>query len=408
MSDHSLDGPPAAVDITGVSKRFDDVVAVDDIDLAIDDGEFFAMLGPSGCGKTTTLRMIAGLEFPTEGSLKIFGDEVGTLPPNKRPVNTVFQNYALFPHLSVRDNVSFGLRMAGVDKREAARRAGEMIELVRLEGLAGRKPAQLSGGQQQRVALARALVNRPKVLLLDEPLGALDLKLRQEMQVELKNLQRELGVSFVFVTHDQEEALTMSDRIAVMDRGRLLQVGTAEQLYEQPVNRFVAEFIGQTNLLDATVADGDQIVLANGNRVEAPNPHPAGTKVAMCLRPEAVRIVPRGEVPSGQRATSLEGVVASTTYLGHSLVYEVKVDWIDLEVRANTVAAPYRFGPGDEVSVWWDRTSDWVVPDDPAMEIHLDKLVDVEAAATAQDLRRSLRPGGPGGGDPDLPDGADR
>ena len=218
----------AAVEITGVTKRFDDVVAVDDIDLRIEDGEFFAMLGPSGCGKTTTLRMVAGLEFPTQGSLKIFGDEVGTLPPNKRPVNTVFQNYALFPHMSVRDNVSFGLRMSGTSKAEANRSADELIELVQLKGMEKRKPSQLSGGQQQRVALARALVNKPKVLLLDEPLGALDLKLRQEMQSELKTLQRELGVSFVFVTHDQEEALTMSDRIAVMDEGRLLQVGTAE------------------------------------------------------------------------------------------------------------------------------------------------------------------------------------
>ncbi|NDH11703.1 MAG: ATP-binding cassette domain-containing protein, partial [Actinobacteria bacterium] len=193
----------AAVELTSITKRFGDVTAVDHVDLAIEDGEFFAMLGPSGCGKTTTLRMIAGLEFPTEGSLKIFGDEVGTLPPNKRPVNTVFQNYALFPHMNVLDNVAFGLRMQKVSKSEARARAAEAIGLVQLAGLENRKPSQMSGGQQQRVALARALVNEPKVLLLDEPLGALDLKLRQEMQGELKALQSELGVSFVFVTHDQ-------------------------------------------------------------------------------------------------------------------------------------------------------------------------------------------------------------
>jgi spermidine/putrescine transport system ATP-binding protein len=356
--------PTPAVQIRGVTKRFGDVVAVDAIDLEIADGEFFAMLGPSGCGKTTTLRMIAGLEFPTEGSLRIFGEEVGTLPPNKRPVNTVFQNYGLFPHMSVLANVAFGLRMQKVPKKEANRRAGEMIELVHLSGMEQRKPDQLSGGQQQRVALARALVNQPKVLLLDEPLGALDLKLRQEMQSELKSLQRELGVSFVFVTHDQEEALTMSDRIAVMHDGHLLQVGTAEELYEQPSNRFVADFIGQTNLIDATVADDDMIVLSNGMRVRAPNPHPPGSKVAMSLRPESIEIGRRGAVPTEHEPTSLEGVVSSMQYLGHSLVYRVQIDWIDLEVRTNPVGADDRFRPGDEVAIWWDRTADWVVPGD--------------------------------------------
>jgi spermidine/putrescine transport system ATP-binding protein len=355
--------PIPAVSITSVTKRFDEVTAVDNVSLDIADGEFFAMLGPSGCGKTTTLRMIAGLEFPTEGSLRIFGDEVGTLPPNKRPVNTVFQNYALFPHMNVLDNVSFGLRMGGLDKASASLRARDMIDLVQLSGMEKRKPSQLSGGQQQRVALARALVNRPKVLLLDEPLGALDLKLRQEMQVELKILQRELGVSFVFVTHDQEEALTMSDRIAVMHDGELLQVGTADELYERPANRFVADFIGQTNLLDATVANDDMIVLANGSKVLCPNPHPVGTKVAMSLRPESIRIGTRADVPPADRGTSLDGLVSSQSYLGHSLLYQVKVDWMTLEVRSETVPAERRFEPGDEVAVWWDRTADWVVPD---------------------------------------------
>ena len=356
-----------AVAIRGVTKRFGsgegEVVAVDDIDLSIADGEFFAMLGPSGCGKTTTLRMIAGLEFPTSGSLKIFGDEVGTLPPNKRPVNTVFQNYALFPHMTVLDNVSFGLRMQGTDKATASAKASELIDLVQLGGMEKRKPNQLSGGQQQRVALARALVNQPKVLLLDEPLGALDLKLRQEMQLELKSLQRELGVSFVFVTHDQEEALTMSDRIAVMHYGRLLQVGSAEELYERPVNRFVADFIGQTNLVEATVADGDMIVLGNGSKVAAPSNYAAGTAVAMSLRPEAISIGPRGSVPSERQSDSLDGVVSTAVYLGHAVDYHVSVDWIDLEVRAPAIGSHGRFGPGDEVSVWWDRSSNWVVAD---------------------------------------------
>ncbi len=256
--------PTPAVGLHGLTKRFGDVVAVRAIELEIGDGEFFSLLGPSGCGKTTTLRMIAGLEFPTEGSLTIFGQEVGTLPPNKRPVNTVFQNYALFPHLDIHDNVAFGLRMQGVGKKDASRRVGEALEMVRLGEMGTRRPSQLSGGQQQRIALARALVNRPKVLLLDEPLGALDLKLRQEMQGELKSLQRELGITFVFVTHDQEEALTMSDRIGVMHDGDLLQVDPPETIYERPVNRFVADFIGQTNLLEGTVEDADTICLANG------------------------------------------------------------------------------------------------------------------------------------------------
>ena len=354
----------AAVEISGVTKRFDDVVAVDAVDLEIADGEFFAMLGPSGCGKTTTLRMIAGLEFPTEGSLKIFGEEVGTLPPNKRPVNTVFQNYALFPHMNVLQNVGFGLKMQGVSKSEITTRAHEAIDLVQLGGMAKRKPNQLSGGQQQRVALARALVNKPKVLLLDEPLGALDLKLRQEMQGELKSLQQELGVSFVFVTHDQEEALTMSDRIAVMHDGKLLQVGSAEELYDRPVNRFVADFIGQTNLIDATVVDDEMIALANGTKIMAPNPHGAGTKVAMSLRPESISIGDVDTVPDEYAATSLTGVVSDVNYLGHSYVYTVNVDWMPLEVRTAATPATSAFDPGAEVAIWWDRRSDWVVPDE--------------------------------------------
>lgn len=362
-----MDSGTAAVEISGVSKHFGDVKAVDDISLSIADGEFFAMLGPSGCGKTTTLRMIAGLDFPTMGSLKIFGDEVGTLPPNKRPVNTVFQNYALFPHMNVVDNVAFGLKMKGVNKASARTSALDAIELVRLGGMESRRPGQLSGGQQQRVALARALVNEPKVLLLDEPLGALDLKLRQEMQGELKSLQRELGVSFVFVTHDQEEALTMSDRIAVMHEGQLLQVGTPEEIYERPANRFVADFIGQTNLLEATVEDGSTVCLANGARVAADSDLPAGTKVALCLRPERAVIQAATDTTAPPAAltgtavspAALTGTVAEVTYLGNALVYQVKLDWMQIEVRAANVHAANStdvppLDVGQEVTVSWE------------------------------------------------------
>ena len=349
----------AAVQLTGITKRFGDVTAVDAIDLTIEDGEFFAMLGPSGCGKTTTLRMIAGLEFPTSGSLTIFGDEVGTLPPHKRPVNTVFQNYALFPHMNVLDNVAFGLKMRGVGKSEARTAAARAIELVQLAGYEGRRPSQMSGGQQQRVALARALVNEPKVLLLDEPLGALDLKLRQEMQSELKALQTELGVSFVFVTHDQEEALTMSDRIAVMHDGQLLQVGTPEEIYERPTNRFVADFIGQTNLLEGTVEDHTTVCLANGARVMASSAHGAGTAVAVSVRPERARISVRGGADAG--SSSVDGVVDRMTYLGNARVYAVRLDWMEIEVREENRPGATLHTPGTDVTVSWDPTAVSVV-----------------------------------------------
>jgi len=353
-----------AVALRNITKRFDEVVAVDSVSLDIADGEFFALLGPSGCGKTTTLRMIAGLEFPTEGSLKIFGDEVGTLPPNKRPVNTVFQNYALFPHMSVLDNVSFGLRMQGVGKKQSRAQAKEAIGLVQLGGMENRRPHQLSGGQQQRVALARALVNQPKVLLLDEPLGALDLKLRQEMQGELKSLQRELGITFVFVTHDQEEALTMSDRIAVMKDGLLLQIGDPEAMYEQPANRFVADFIGQTNLLEGTVESADTVCLANGVRVDVKHDNPAGAKVALSLRPERARVVAMND-PDGLREAeqghSLVGKIKRVTYLGTAHVYTIGLDWMEVEVREGNRPGATRFDEGDEVRVIWNPDSVAVV-----------------------------------------------
>lgn len=336
--------------LRGITKRFDDVVAVDAIDLTIADGEFFALLGPSGCGKTTTLRMIAGLEFPTEGSLKIFGDEVGTLPPNKRPVNTVFQSYALFPHMTVAQNVAFGLRMRKVGKAEAADRAAEAIRLVKMDGMEQRRPDQLSGGQQQRVALARALVNSPKVLLLDEPLGALDLKLRQEMQRELKTLQREVGITFVFVTHDQEEALTMSDRIGVMNEGQLLQIGTPEEIYERPANRFVADFIGQTNLLDGTVESADTVCLHNGTRIAVRTDRATGTSVGLSLRPERVDLH-AGPAPTG--TTALDGTLDAVTYLGNALICSVALDWMEVEVRVENAGAVAVPAPGDPVHLTW-------------------------------------------------------
>ncbi len=247
-----------AVDVRGAVKRYGDFTALKTISLSIKDNEFFTLLGPSGCGKTTLLRMIAGFEEVTEGEILLYGDEIESLPPHKRPVNTVFQNYALFPHMTILDNVSFGLEMQGRPKAQAQARGAEMLELVQLTQFAKRKPAQLSGGQQQRVALARALAPSPKVLLLDEPLSALDLKLRKAMQLELKHIQRETGITFIFVTHDQEEALTMSDRIAVMSEGELQQLGTPRDIYEQPRNMFVADFIGDTNLLEVTVHAIDQ------------------------------------------------------------------------------------------------------------------------------------------------------
>lgn len=349
-----------AVSMRALTKRFGDVVAVDAVDLDIVDGEFFALLGPSGCGKTTTLRMIAGLEIPSSGSLEIFGDEVGTLPPNKRPVNTVFQNYALFPHMSVADNVAFGLRMQKAPKGEIGHRVAEAIALVRLQGMEQRRPSQLSGGQQQRVALARALVNRPKVLLLDEPLAALDLKLRQGMQFELKQLQREVGITFVFVTHDQEEALSMADRIGVMGDGRLLQVGSPEEIYDAPVDRFVADFIGRSNFLPGTIESADTVCLSNGARIRLVSHGPVGGQVAISLRPERVEITERGTAAEGRPV--LDGRVASVTFLGSSIVYQVALDWLTVEVRTENRPNVARRDVGDEVTLWWRDDAVAVVP----------------------------------------------
>ncbi len=343
----------AAVELLGVTKRFDDVTAVDHLDLAINDGEFFSLLGPSGCGKTTTLRMIAGLEFPTAGSIRLHGQEMALRAPNKRPVNTVFQSYALFPHMDVADNVAFGLQMRKVAGSEISRRVGEALKLVRLTGMEKRRPRQLSGGQQQRVALARALVNQPQVLLLDEPLGALDLKLRKAMQIELKDLQQRVGITFVYVTHDQEEALTMSDRIGVMDAGRLLQVGTPEEIYERPRTRMVADFIGETNFLPVTVVAPGRVRLAGGDEIAAPAEARVGEQVTLTVRPEKMSVVPRDEAPA-EGMNQARGTVHRRVYLGNALTYEVDlVDGVRIYVRHENAPGVARFDAGDDVAVRW-------------------------------------------------------
>ncbi len=286
-----------AVELRHVSKYFGETAAVDDVSLQIANGEFFSLLGPSGCGKTTTLRMIAGFELPSSGELFIQDRPMGATPPYRRHVNTVFQNYALFPHLNVEQNVAFGLQMQGIGKADIAKRVAEALRLVRLEGYAARRPKQLSGGQQQRVALARALVNQPAVLLLDEPLGALDLKLRKELQLELRGLQERVGITFVYVTHDQEEALTMSDRIAVMQNGHVLQIGTPTEIYERPSCQFVADFIGESNFLHGSVTHTDgqhaTVQIGDGMAVQGVSPRPVvvGQTVVVSVRPEKARLV---------------------------------------------------------------------------------------------------------------------
>ncbi|MEK6251690.1 MAG: ABC transporter ATP-binding protein [Actinomycetota bacterium] len=302
-----------------MTKRFDEVTAVDRLSLDIGEGEFFTLLGPSGCGKTTTLRVVAGFEEPTGGTVLIDGNDVADLPPHKRPTNTVFQSYALFPHLNVEENIAFGLKRKGVDRGDIAGRVSAELERVGLAREAKRKPSQLSGGQQQRVALARALVNFPKVLLLDEPLGALDLKLRKGLQVELKGIQRDVGITFVYVTHDQEEALTMSDRIAVMNRGRVEQIGDPEDVYERPATTFVAGFIGVSNLMPATVEEGGRVQLENGPTVRTAevDGFRTGERCQAVVRPEKLRIA-LAEQGSNGDAPSVEGTVESSLYLGTS------------------------------------------------------------------------------------------
>jgi spermidine/putrescine transport system ATP-binding protein len=347
---------PVAVRLSNVTKSFGEFVAVDDLTLDIQDGEFFSLLGPSGCGKTTTLRMIAGFEELTQGEISIAGEPVHGVPPYRRPVNTVFQSYAIFPHLNVFDNVAFGLRRNGVKGEELRQRVTEACAMVQLEGFEKRRPGMLSGGQQQRVALARALVNRPKVLLLDEPLGALDLKLRKEMQLELKSLQHEVGITFVYVTHDQEEALTMSDRIAVMNEGKVQQVADPATLYELPKNRFVAKFIGQTNVFSGTVesASADRVTLRTraGSSIEAVAPEgetvEAGSEAQAAVRPEKVRFGGEGDNVVPVRIKQVVYLGVSTQYIGE---LEGGGTLVLYQQNVHEGTGPRE---GDEVSVAWE------------------------------------------------------
>jgi spermidine/putrescine transport system ATP-binding protein len=352
-----------AIELAGVHKDYlshgDTVQAVRRLDLSIVQGEFFSLLGPSGCGKTTTMRMIAGFEEPTGGTVFLDGKDVTRISPNKRDVNMVFQSYALFPHLTAYQNVAFGLERKKVGKAEIRRRAGEIMEIVSLTGMEKRAPREMSGGQQQRVALARALVNRPRALLLDEPLGALDLKLRQQMQVELKRIQREVGITFVYVTHDQGEALTMSDRIAVMDAGRIDQLGTPREIYERPATRFVAGFIGTSNLIDGTVdsVTGGVAVLSygEGERVLVPvtGAVKTGDALEVSVRPEKIDLA--SEPPTGTGTSVLTAVVTEVVYHGTSTNYTVKTSaGADLVVfDQNAFSAEDLAAPGDRVYLSW-------------------------------------------------------
>jgi spermidine/putrescine transport system ATP-binding protein len=366
-----------AVELRQVNKVFPggpvagrDVQAVRDVNLAIRQGEFFTMLGPSGCGKTTTLRMIAGFELPSSGEVLIQGQPMTRVPPYRRPVNTVFQSYALFPHLTILQNVAFGLAVKRVPRAERERRAREALELVQLPGVAERKPSQLSGGQQQRVALARALVNRPAVLLLDEPLGALDLKLRKAMQLELKQLQTQVGITFIYVTHDQEEALAMSDRIAVMNGGAVLQVGSASEIYEEPANQFVADFIGETNFIEGTVeaVNGHYADFEGGGlRFVAsiePGLHP-GARATMAVRPERIRLT---QSPPDDTPNLFKGSVAGIVYVGTDTRYLVELaPRVSVQVRQQNVVPvgmPVLKGPvGLDVWVSWPPDSARILAD---------------------------------------------
>jgi spermidine/putrescine transport system ATP-binding protein len=340
-----------------LTKRFDDVVAVDDISLEIEHGRFFALLGPSGCGKTTTLRMIGGFEEPTSGRIYLGERDVSGLASYKRDVNTVFQSYALFPHLSIFENLAFGLRRRGIKGDELRRRVLEALELVGLTGLENRRPRQLSGGQQQRIALARALVNHPRVLLLDEPLGALDLKLRKQMQLELKRIQHEVGITFIHVTHDQEEAMTMADRIVVMNGGRIEQAGGPTELYERPATAFVASFVGVSNLLVGAVAGPDRVRLGDGTEVSVPAATLAGRtgSVAIGIRPEKIRL-------GAGEGNVLAGAVAESAYIGVSTQYIVQTPAGPVTVYVqNERPGATALASGERLTLSWSPESTFVV-----------------------------------------------
>jgi len=358
------------VRLVDVTKRFGDVVAVDGISLDIRRGEFFSLLGPSGCGKTTTLRLIGGFEQPDEGRIELGGVDVAGLPSYRRDVNTVFQSYALFPHLNVFDNVAYGLRRKGVAKDEIAGRVRAILELVDLGGFERRRATQLSGGQQQRVALARALVNEPRVLLLDEPLGALDLKLRKQMQLELKAIQHEVGITFIHVTHDQEEAMTMSDRIAVMRGGAIEQVGPPEEVYERPATGFVAGFLGASNLLEGTAGPVERewrtLALDSGETIRVPSASADGIvgRLKVGVRPEKIRIAPRASAAPAN-GNRVEARVVHATFVGVSNVYTVQTRTGHvLTVYAQNVGKTGEVRAGEEVELTWDPIHTFVVSEE--------------------------------------------
>jgi spermidine/putrescine transport system ATP-binding protein len=362
----SADVRATAVELRAVTRRFGSVTAVDAIDLALPVGEFFSLLGPSGCGKTTTLRMIGGFDQPDSGQILLEGQDVTWEPPYRRGVNTVFQSYALFPHFSVFDNVAFGLRRLGLRRAEIKSRVGEYLALVGLEGFGRRRPSQLSGGQQQRVALARALVNHPKLLLLDEPMGALDARIRKSMQVELKRIQRDVGITFLYVTHDQNEAMAMSDRLAVMRAGRCEDLGPPPRVYDRPGTRFVAEFLGTCNLLPIDVA-GDRLRLTEGTPLDlgdSPGAVVAGTTLG--VRPEKVKlevVAPRGG--ASEVANALSARVTTATYLGASSEYELTTaGGTTMTVFSQNLTDPARVG--DEVTLSWDPDHSFLLPPEPA------------------------------------------
>jgi len=343
--------------LSGVTKQFGSFTAVDDLDLTVPEGSFFALLGPSGCGKTTTLRMVAGLETPTSGSVTLGEEDISRLKPYKRPVNTVFQSYALFPHLTIYENVAFGLRRQG--RKDVAAQVKEMLDLVELEHFAQRKPHQLSGGQQQRVALARALINKPKVLLLDEPLGALDLKLRRQMQIELKRIQTEVGITFVHVTHDQEEAMTMADTVAVMNAGLIEQQGAPMDLYEHPRTTFVANFLGQSNLIRGEVqgADGEQLRIdVQGVHLQVPRDRAAVESggVWVGIRPEKVFLAAADSETQDGSNVLRGGVITDVSFIGVSTQYLAKMPWgQELMVFEQNTGARLSFRVGDQVDLHW-------------------------------------------------------
>ncbi|MBO4164784.1 ABC transporter ATP-binding protein [Micromonospora antibiotica] len=378
------EAPAGDLRLAHLSKRFGIFTAVDDLSLTVPQGSFFALLGASGCGKTTTLRMIAGLEEPTSGQVLLGGRDIARLRPYQRPVNTVFQSYALFPHLDIAENVAFGLRRRGI--RKVGDQVRRMLALVQLDGYERRRPAQLSGGQQQRVALARALINHPQVLLLDEPLGALDLKLRRQMQIELKRIQTEVGITFVHVTHDQEEAMTMADTVAVMNAGRIEQLGAPAELYEYPATAFVANFLGQSNLLAADAAGpaGSEVpVTAHGARFSVPVDRARTDQgpVYLGVRPEKLHLVETvDQVPTGHQ--QVEGVITDASYVGVSTQYLVRTGWgSELSAFTANSGVGGQHPVGATVVAHWDPRHAFLLPREPGQDDHTTPLLDEPVGA---------------------------